>query len=77
MARSSTNEDYNATSRSLQFKVEIYFDGLSNTPVVISKSDYLISCSGLEETGSEDANPLGALSANLYRDWETDRKSVV
>jgi len=64
MARRSTNDDYNATSRNLLLKVEIYFDGLSNPPLVVTRSNYLMTCSGLEESGAEDANPLGAISAN-------------
>jgi len=64
MARRATNEDYNATSRTILLKVEIYFDGVSNPPLVVTRSNYLMSCSGLEETGAEDENPLGAMSAN-------------
>lgn len=64
MTRAATNDDFNANSRSLLFKIDIYFDGLSNTPTTVTKSDHLMSVSGLDETGAEDTNPLGAVSAN-------------
>lgn len=64
MTRAATNDDFNANSRSLLFKIDIYFDGLSNTPTTVTKADYLMSVSGLDETGAEDTNPLGAVSAN-------------
>ena len=64
MTRPSTHEDYNAPSRSLLYKLEIYFDGISSSPLVVTRSNYLMNCSGLDEAGAEDSNPLGAISAN-------------
>lgn len=59
-----TYDDYNQHSREILMKVDIYFDGPENPPLSVFKTNYLISGEILEESGAEDANPLGAISAN-------------
>ena len=71
--RDATDEDFNAHSRCILLKLDIFFDGLQNEPLTVTRSDYLIDAELLEEAGAEDNNPLGAISANelafsLYND---------
>ena len=71
--RDATDEDFNAHSRCILLKLDIFFDGLQNEPLTVTRSDYLIDAELLEEAGAEDSNPLGAISANelsfsLYND---------
>lgn len=61
--RDSTEADYNAQSRYIQFKFEIYFNGLSN-PLEITKDNYLIDSDILEEACADSNNPFGEVSAN-------------
>lgn len=58
----ATDLDYNADSRALLSQVEIYFD--EDTPITITKDDYLIDWDILEEVGSDSNNPIGDTSAN-------------
>jgi len=58
--RAATDADFNADSRALSVKLEIYFDG----PLTVSKDDYLIDASWLEEGSAESTNPFGAVSSN-------------
>lgn len=62
--RDATDDDYNAHSRCILFKLDIFFDGLSSPPLTVTRSDYLIDAELLEEAGAESSNPLGAVSAN-------------
>lgn len=64
MARPLTNADFDAIERSILAKLEIYFDGLDEAPLVINKDDYLMDFTLLEEAGAEAENPVGAISAN-------------
>lgn len=71
--RDATDEDFNAHSRCILLKLDIFFDGLQNEPLTVTRSDYLIDAELLEEAGAEGSNPLGAISANelsfsLYND---------
>lgn len=60
----STEHDYNAAAREIEFCVDIYFDGVDNTPLHITRSNYLIDLDLLEETCSDDDTFIGAPSAN-------------
>jgi len=71
--RDATDDDYNAHSRCIEYKIDIFFDGINNDPLTVTRNDYLIDADLLEEAGAEDSNPLGAISANeltfsLYND---------
>ena len=71
--RDATDEDFNAHSRCILLKLDIFFDGLQNNPLTVTREDYLIDADILDEAGAEDNNPLGAISANelafsLYND---------
>lgn len=62
--RNATEADYNAPSRSIQFKFDIYFNGLSAEPLEVVKDNYLIDCDVLEEACADTTNPFGEVSAN-------------
>ena len=58
------SSDYNSFNRHIIAKIEIYFDGDSMSPLTITRNDYLIDCTHLEELGADDGSPLGTMSAN-------------
>jgi hypothetical protein len=60
--RVHTDADFNADSRELSVKLEIYFN--ETTPLVVSKDDFLIDANWLEEGSAESSNPFGAVSSN-------------
>ena len=62
--RDSLEEDYNEQSRCIVMKLAIFFDGLSNEPLEVTRDDYLIDAELLEETGADSKNPLGSVSSN-------------
>lgn len=60
----ATDADYNADSRAIVAKIEIFFDP---TPITITRDDYLIDYDVLEEVGSDaNDNPIGNTSANEF-----------
>lgn len=59
-----THDYFNQASRYFDARLEIYFDGYEEEPFVVTKEDFLISATVLEEAGAEALNPLGAVSAN-------------
>lgn len=60
----ATDLDYDAKSRVILSKLEIYFEA---TPLTVDKDDYLIDWDGLEEIGSDsNSNPIGDTSANDF-----------
>lgn len=61
--RDHIDDDFNASTRQVDCKVEIYFD---EVPLTVTKSDYLISCDELEEVTAESSDPIGAVSANEF-----------
>ena len=64
MRRDATEADYNASSRSIQFKLDVYFNGLSAAPLEITRDNYLIDSDLLEEACADANNPFGKVSAN-------------
>lgn len=62
--RAATDADFDASSRYLAVKVEIYFNGISAQPFTVSKDNFLIDIDWLEESGAESSNPFGAVSSN-------------
>lgn len=50
-------------TRLIEMKINIYFDDVI---LSVTKDDYLISCSLLEELSSDDTSPLGAVSSNEF-----------
>lgn len=56
--------EYNAKSRQIAWKLDIYFDGASSDPVSITKENFLISANVLEEACASSRNPWGDVSAN-------------
>lgn len=57
----STDADYNASSRYLDFKIDIYFTGQTLT---VTTANYLVEAEVLEETGATGSNPFGVASSN-------------
>lgn len=62
--RDATEADYNAPSRSIQLKLDVYFNGLSAAPLEITRDNYLIDSDLLEEACADASNPFGEVSAN-------------
>lgn len=62
--RDSIEEDYNEQSRYIVMKLNIYFDGLNNEPLEVTKDTYLIDAELLEETSADSKNPFGSVSSN-------------
>ena len=62
--RALTDADFNASGREISMRLDIYFNGPSQPPLSVTKDDYLIDASWLEEGSAESANPFGAVSAN-------------
>lgn len=70
MSAPTTDNDYNAASRDIQVKLEVY---LETPPLVVTTGNYLISASLLEEAQAESQTILGQVSSNelsfdLYND---------
>lgn len=60
----ATDADYNADSRFILSKIEIYFDSI---PIELTRDDYLVDYTLLEEVGSDANNvPLGKVSSNEF-----------
>jgi len=64
ITRDATEADYNAPSRSIQLKFDVYFNGLSAAPLEITRDNYLIDGDILEEACADSSNPFGEVSAN-------------
>ena len=62
--REATEADYNAVSRSIEMKLDIYFNGLNSEPFVVTRDNYLIDVDLLEETCADADNPFGTVSSN-------------
>lgn len=60
----ATDAEYNARTRSTEFKIEMYLFGDLREPLIIDRNNFLIDCSLLEETNSEDKSPFGNVTAN-------------
>lgn len=60
----STDVNYNAASRRLAYKLDIYFNGTSQAPLTITKDNYLVDSQTFEELGIEDGSPLTHLTPN-------------
>lgn len=64
ITRDATEADYNAPSRSIELKFDVYFNGLSAAPLEITRENYLIDGDILEEACADSSNPFGEVSAN-------------
>lgn len=62
--RESTAQDYNAETREIEFRVDIYFDGLSQEPLSTTRDDFLIDLDLLDEACSDGDLFIGTPSAN-------------
>ncbi len=68
--RPLTDLDFNAASREISVRLDIYLD---EVPLEVTKENYLIDASWLEEGSADSSNPFGAVSSNelsfrLYND---------
>lgn len=64
VTRVSTEEDYNGQSRCIVMKIDVYFNGLNNEPLSITRDNHLIDAELLEETSADSRNPFGSVSSN-------------
>lgn len=55
------DSDFNAASREISMRLDIYLD---ETPLEVTKQNYLIDVSWLEEGSADSSNPFGAVSSN-------------
>lgn len=60
----TTDALYNAKSRMVECKLDIYFDGENAAPTTVTKDNYLVSWHVLEEVSSDSAAPFSSVSAN-------------
>ena len=60
----ATDADYNAASRQIIGKVDIYFDGITGEPTPVLHSEGLIDFSILEEASADNDTPFGNVTAN-------------
>jgi hypothetical protein len=68
--RPLVDADFNAASREISLRLDIYLDEI---PLEVTKQNYLIDASWLEEGSADSSNPFGAVSSNelsfrLYND---------
>jgi hypothetical protein len=61
----STDASYNASSRVIYHRVDIYLDGISATPLSVTRDDYVVTTSLLEEATSGDT-PFDTVSSNEF-----------
>lgn len=59
----STDAAYNAAARTILHKVDIYMDGVGATPLSLTKDNYIVSSSLLEEATSGDT-PFDSVTSN-------------
>jgi hypothetical protein len=59
----STDASYNASSRTIYHKVDIYLDGDSAAPLTVTRDNYMVTTSLLEEATSGDT-PFDSVSSN-------------
>ena len=55
--------DFNAASREIFMRLDIYLDEI---PLEVTKENYLIDASWLEEGSADSSNPFGAVSSNEF-----------
>lgn len=60
----TTDAAYNAKSRLIECKLDIYFDGSDEEPTSITKDNYLITWDLLEEVSADNGAPFASVSAN-------------
>jgi len=62
--RTSTEQDYNAESREIEFCIDIYFNGLLASPLKVTRGNYLIDVDLLDEACADGDTFIGVPSAN-------------
>lgn len=60
----STDQDYNQDSRAIVWKVNMYINGEASDPVTVTRSDFLIDASVLEEASASSDSLIGNITAN-------------
>jgi len=64
MSRAAVDADFNAHSRIISLKLEIYFNGIGETPLTVTKDNYLIDSDWLEESSADSSTLFGSISSN-------------
>lgn len=60
----ATDAAYNAKSRMIECKLDIYFNGIDGTPLSVTKDNYLVTWDVLEEVSADSCAPFATVSAN-------------
>lgn len=60
----TTDAAYNAKSRMVECKLDIYFNGINGTPLSVTKDNYLVTWDVLEEVSADSCAPFATVSAN-------------
>lgn len=60
----TTDTAYNAKSRMVECKLDIYFNGIGNTPLSVTKDNYLVTWEMMEEVSADSCAPFASVSAN-------------
>lgn len=59
-----TELDYNNGDRIIQWKADIYFNGLNNEPLNVNHANYLMDADLLEEAFADGKSPFGNVTSN-------------
>lgn len=60
----TTDAAYNAKSRMVESRIDIYFDGPNQSPVSMTKDNYLVTWNIMEEVSADNSAPFSTVSAN-------------
>lgn len=63
-SKEPTELDYNEGDRIVQWKADIYFNGLNNEPLSVNHANYLIDADLLEEAFADGKSPFGNVTSN-------------
>lgn len=62
----TTDAMYDARGRVIEYKVEMFLNGTGALPLVVTRDNYLLSASTLEEIGLQDSKPTPVLAYNEF-----------
>lgn len=60
----STDSDYNALSREVSCKIDMYIFGTQQPPLTITKDNYLVDFDLLDEGSADGTGPFGSVTSN-------------
>lgn len=62
--RQANDLDFNKPDRSILMKIEIFLNGITQPPLIVTRDNYLLEAEILEEAGANANQPLGVVSSN-------------